>query len=140
MGIQTDNLGSKSADTSSLNLLQMPQRLDPHENGLRRSLRLREQRESGEKFKRKAHATFGRVAATKASLGMFSLFAFVSMASASNVTMPKHQTNPKNTFTEQAMNRFHEVNELYDGTLNSVHHYMYTTDISANDSFTFRKP
>ena len=36
------------------------------------------------------------------------------------------------------MNRYHEVNELYDGTLNSVHHYMYTTDIAANDSFTFR--
>ena len=36
------------------------------------------------------------------------------------------------------MNRFHELNELYDGTLNKVHHLLYATDISSNDSFTFR--
>ena len=36
------------------------------------------------------------------------------------------------------MNRFHKVNELYDGTLNEVHHLLYTTDISSKDSFTFR--
>ena len=36
------------------------------------------------------------------------------------------------------MNRFHEVNELYGGTLNEVHHLLYSTDISSNDSFTFR--
>ena len=36
------------------------------------------------------------------------------------------------------MNRFHEVNELYDGTLDEVHHLLYTTNISSNESFTFR--
>ena len=36
------------------------------------------------------------------------------------------------------MNRFHEVNELYNGTLNEVHHLLYATDISSNESFTFR--
>ena len=36
------------------------------------------------------------------------------------------------------MNRFHEVNELYEGTLNEVHHLLYATEISFNDSFTFR--
>ena len=36
------------------------------------------------------------------------------------------------------MNRFHEVNELYDGTLNEVHHLLYATDISSNERFTFR--
>ena len=36
------------------------------------------------------------------------------------------------------MNRFHEVNELYDGTLNKVHHLLYATNISSNNSFTFR--
>ena len=36
------------------------------------------------------------------------------------------------------MNRPQEVNELYDGTLNEVHHLIYATDISSNDSFTFR--
>ena len=33
-GTQTENVGSKSAVTSCLNLLQMPQRLDPHEPNL----------------------------------------------------------------------------------------------------------
>ena len=36
------------------------------------------------------------------------------------------------------MNRFHKVNKLYDGTLNEVHHLFYATDISTNESFTFR--
>ena len=52
--------------------------------------------------------------------------------------MPEHQTSTNLTFTEQAMNRYHEVNELYDGTLNSVNYFVYATDITATDSFTFR--
>ena len=36
------------------------------------------------------------------------------------------------------MNQFYEVNELYDGTLNEVHHLFYATDISSNKSFTLR--
>ena len=36
------------------------------------------------------------------------------------------------------MNRSHEANELYEGTLNEVNHLLYSTDISSNDSFTFR--
>ena len=54
-----------------------------------------------------------------------------------NVSMPNHQTSTNLTFTEQAMNWYHEVNEMYDGTLNSVHHFMYATNIASNDSFTF---
>ena len=52
--------------------------------------------------------------------------------------MPQHQTEKKATFTQKVMNRFHEVNELYDGTLHKVHYILYATDISSNDSFTFR--
>ena len=51
--------------------------------------------------------------------------------------MPEHQTNPKSTFTEKVMNRFYEVNALYDITLNEVHHLFYATNISSNKSFTF---
>ena len=91
------------------------------------------QRESGEKTKRKAHAAFGRVATTKVCLGLFSL-----MAIATNVSMPNHQTSTNLTFTEQAMNGYHEVYQLYNGTLNSVQHFVYATDITATDSFTFR--
>ena len=34
------------------------------------------------------------------------------------------------------MNRFHEVNELYDGTLNKINHLSYSTDITTNENFT----
>ena len=37
------------------------------------------------------------------------------------------------------MDRFHEVNELYDGTLNKTHHLFYSTDITKNETFTFRE-
>ena len=110
-----------------------PKRPNPHDNALRRSPRLREQSESGETNKRKARAIFGRVATTKVCLGLFLL-----LAMATNVSMPKHQTSTNLTFIEQAMNRYHKMNELYDGTLNSVHHFMYATGIAANDIFTFR--
>ena len=36
------------------------------------------------------------------------------------------------------MKSIHEVNELYDGTLNEVHHLMYSADITTNECFTFR--
>ena len=95
VGTLLDSFGSKPVDTSCLNPIQMPQYLNPHENGIRRSPRLRGQWELGETTKRKAHALFASAAATKASLGLFLSMAFASMACASNVTMPKHQTNPK---------------------------------------------
>ena len=106
-----------------------------HDNGLRRSLRLRKQREKEKETlqNRKAHVSFGTAAATKLGFGLFSLIAL-----ATNVVVPQHQTEKNATFTQQVMNRFHEVNELYDGTLNEVHHLLYATDISSNDSFTFR--
>ena len=52
--------------------------------------------------------------------------------------MRKHQTEKDATITQQVMNRFHEVNELYNGTLDKVHQLLYATDISSNDSFMFR--
>ena len=73
------------------------------------------------------------MAPTKVAFGLFSLVTL-----ATNTKIPEHQTNPNSTFTEQVMNQFHEVNELYDGTLNEVHHLFYATDISSNESFTFR--
>ena len=52
--------------------------------------------------------------------------------------MPQHQTEKNVTFTQQVMNRLHEVNELYKGILNEVYHILYATNISSNESFTFR--
>ena len=117
------------------NLYTMPERMNPHNNGLRRSPHLREQREKDKETsqKRKAHVSFGTVAAAKLGLGLFLLITL-----ATNVVVPRQQTEKDTTFTQQVMNRFHEVNELYDGTLNEVHYLLYATDISSNDSFTFR--
>ena len=109
--------------------------MNPHENGLRRSPYLREQREKDKETpqKRKAHVSFGTAAATKLGFGLFSLIAL-----ATNVVVPQQWTEKNATFNQHVMNRFHEVNELYDGTFNKVHHLLFATNISSNDSFTFR--
>ena len=86
-----------------------------------------------ESKKCKAHVTFGTAAATKVIFGLFLLIEL-----ASNITMPEHQTHENLTYTERFMNRFHEVNELYNGTLNEIYHLMYSTDITTNECFTFR--
>ena len=53
--------------------------------------------------------------------------------------MPKHRTNINAAFTKQVMNRSHEVNELYDVTLNKIHHFFYSTDITTNENFKFHE-
>ena len=53
--------------------------------------------------------------------------------------MPKHRKNMNTAFTEQVMNRYHEVNALYYGTLNKIHHFFYSTDIATNETFAFRE-
>ena len=60
---------------------------------------------------------------------MFSLFALVT-----NTSMPRHRTNPHASYSELFMNRFHEVNEQYDGKP-----FMYATEISSNECFIFSK-
>ena len=89
--------------------------MNPHDNGLRRSLRLRGQQEKEKETlqKRKAHVSFGTAAATKLGFCLFSLIAL-----ATNIVVPQHKTEKDPTFTQQVMNRLHELKELYDGTLN----------------------
>ena len=53
--------------------------------------------------------------------------------------MPNHTLNARWTYTEQIVSCFHEVNELYDGTMNEVHHFCFHTDISSNECFTFQQ-
>ena len=115
--------------------MQIPARLNPYENGLRRSPRLRDQREMEESRKRDASQakTNGISASTKVAFGLFSMFAL-----ATNTRMPNHRINSDVTYTEQVLNRFHELNELYDVTLNDVHHLMYSADITTNECFMFR--
>ena len=63
--------------------------MNPHENVLHRSPRLRKQQETEESNKRKVHVKLGTAAATKVAFGLFFLIALVS-----NYTMPEHQINP----------------------------------------------
>ena len=65
---------------------------------------------------------------------MFKLFALASI-----VTIPKHLTSPNTTYTEQVINSFHEVNGLYDDTLNNLYHLFYSTDITTNETLSFRE-
>ena len=37
------------------------------------------------------------------------------------------------------MNQFHEVNELYDGKPNKLHHLLYSANMNTNQTFTFRE-
>ena len=94
---------------SETNIYATPERMNPHDNGIRRSPRLREQQEKDKEAsqKRKAHVSFGTTAATKIGVGLFSLIAM-----ATNIVVPQHQTKKNATFTQQVMNRFHEVKEL----------------------------
>ena len=71
--------------------------------------------------------------ATKVALGLFLLVELTT-----SIKIPEHQTNPNSTFTEQFMNRFYEVYDLYDVTLNEVHRFFYATNISCNEIFRFR--
>ena len=95
-GAHTATIGSTPTEA-----LQMPARMNPHENGFCRSLRLHEQREDEYLHKPKAHTALGTSAATKVALGIFSL---VSLAT--NIKLPEHRINLNATFTEQVMNRF----------------------------------
>ena len=55
------------------NIYVTPERMNPHKNGLRRSPRLREQREKDKETsqKRKSHVSFGTAAATTLGFGLF---------------------------------------------------------------------
>ncbi len=108
------------------NPLAMPPIINLAEAGLRRSARLAEKASNAANTK-------------KAFLTCF----FTAMATITTNTIPDHNYgHPKKqlTFTTRMMNKFHEANELYDGTLNSVHLLSFVTeDLSSNEVFTFHQ-
>jgi hypothetical protein len=56
--------------------------------------------------------------------------------------MPAYNISPTATLADRAVCRFHEVNELYDGTLNSICAYAFSTlalDMTNNEVFTYTK-
>ena len=108
--VQTDHLNSTPTNepiNEDSNCLPTPIIMNPHENGIHQYPRLRKQQETEESNNHKAHVNFGTAAATKVSFSLFSLIAL-----ASNLTIPKHRTNPKSTYTEKVKKFFHEVKYL----------------------------
>jgi len=113
----------------------MPQHVNLHEAGLRRSPRLQEL--EAKKSHKKAHVTW----ATKATR-VISLFTLYSLITDIKIDMPAYNISPTATLTEHAACRLHEVNELYDGTLNSICAYASSTialDMTNNEVFTYTK-
>ena len=140
----TDNMASNSRDDfgaqattipSSSHHLLMPECINFYEAGLRRSPRLKEQ---GGQRKEKLHITwaskFPRV------ITMFTLFfLFVSDF---KVTAPSYALSPNVTYIDCMVSRTHELNELYDGKLNWIVAYAFSTvalDMPNNEVFTYTK-
>ena len=138
VGIKVNLLGDFDAaatDTSKSNSsdeLLMPQRVNLHELGLRRSKRIAEQKSKGQ-GQHKAHVTFG--ARTKSMLSVFAL-----ISSVGEFTMPRHRASSTNpTFTERMIQRLDEANEHCDGTLNQFHFVSLLTDTASNEVFTYHQ-
>ena len=54
--------------------------------------------------------------------------------------MPSYELNPNASFTTGAIHRYHELNELYDGTFNQIHHFSFLSmDVASNEVFTYHK-
>lgn len=138
--LQPDSRSTEPAladsNLSDQSQLCMPTCINLHENGLRRSERIKNLNKKkanadGNTTRQKAHRVFGTVSRRMAQLGgLFALFT-------TTMHMPSHPLPPNSSFTAKLVNRFHECNELFDGTLNHIHNYAFATEIASNEVFTF---
>ena len=110
----------------------MPTCINLHESGLNRSERIKKQRQdaNGNSSKQKAHKAFGTVAKKVAWLG--GVYALITTAQ-----MPSHPLPPNASMSTKILNTFHECNELYDGTINQIHNYVFATELANNEVFTY---
>jgi hypothetical protein len=134
---QTGSEFGSPADTDALarNQLTTPQHMNLHEAGLRRSPCLKKL--EANKSNDKAHVTW----ASKATRAI-TLFTLYSLVTDVKIDMPAYNISPSANFAEQAACRLHEVNEFYDGTLNSICAYAFSSialDVSNNEVFTYTK-
>jgi hypothetical protein len=121
-----------NADSDSNDSLYMPTCINLHESGLRRSERIKNLRQdaNGNSIKQKAHKAFGTVTKKIAWLG--GIYALIT-----SVQMPSHPLPPNASMSTKIMNKFHECNELYDGTINQFHNYAFVTELANNEVFTY---
>jgi hypothetical protein len=112
--------------------LTMLQRVNLHKAGLCQSPCLKELVEKNATH-HKAHVTWASKAMKVVTL--LSIFLFVA-----DIRLPSFPISPQATLCEKMVTRIHEVNELYDGTLNTIHAYAFNTvalDMSNNKIFTY---
>ena len=137
ISLQDDSVNNQAhadSDSGDSSHLHMPTCINLHENGLRRSERIKNQLKNANGGPRqKAHKAFGAV--TKRLVRIGSLFALMTTA----VEMPNHPLPSNASLLEKAVNRFHECNELYDGTLNQLHNFALTADVASNEVFTYQQ-
>ena len=101
--------------------LEIPTRTNLYQAGLRCSPRLKEMAATSG-TNRKARVTFGTTL-----LKAVSLFTLFSNVKDSIPSMPSYPVIPHTSFTVRAMHCFHGLNELYDNTVNQLHHFAFST-------------
>ena len=133
----TDLLRAEADQNDPSQQLQMPTCINLHDSGLRRSVRIQELNKNkrrnadGTSTKKKngAHVAFGTVTRKVAWLGgIYALF--------TTVQMPNHPLPDNPSVASRIVNKFHECNELFDGTINHLHNFALATDLSNNEVFT----
>ena len=136
MGIKVNLLSDFDAEATEIgesnpsDSLLMPQRVNLHKVGLRRSKQIAEQKS---KVKHKAHVTYG--AHAKRLLEMFALICTVN-----TYQMPSHRESQDSpSFTALLLRQIDEANEHCDGTLNEFHFVSLLTDTSSNEVFTYHQ-
>ena len=109
----TDFDACSDVDDEQQNQLLVPKRAHLHEEaGLRRSKRIQEKNAKHAK----AHVTYGKKGVTRA------LTLFALLTSVCDTKLPSRPLPENPTRWNRIVNRFEEINEHCDGTLNDIHH------------------
>jgi hypothetical protein len=114
------------------NHLLMPSRVNLHDSGLRCLPRLQEK---AERRHEKVHVTW----ASKLPR-VVTLFTLFSLVSDFKVAVPSYALSPNASYTDRMVSCVHELDKLYDGTMNTVVSYAFSTvalDMSYNKVFTY---
>jgi hypothetical protein len=118
---QWNDFGSPAdTDAHARAQLVMPQRINLHEAGLRQSPRLKELADN-KPSKEKGHVIW--VSKVTKIVTLLLVFSFVRDVS---LNLPSYNISPEATMADKTVAHFHEVNELYNGTLNAIHSYAFS--------------
>ena len=53
--------------------------------------------------------------------------------------MPAHRRDPNASYLEKFINKFEELNEHYDGTVNQLHFLLFLTEKTTNEVYTYNQ-